>query len=221
MHALETLTLLERDSSIGSSCEICKIFKNTLFHRPSTAAASGFQSATLLKKRLWQRCLSLNFTNFHKSFLRMTASCVYLWILRSFSEHLFYRASMGRLQEKTSIYSKKLIHRYFPSILSTRKSHSKAFILLKIPENYLRRSSAVMKLRDANLQVYDKKTLSHILFHVVAFIFSEYITITSSEEALTLCEHCNLPVQSRLIWYLTFSWVQFSSCKLDSLFLGI
>ena len=41
-----------------------------------------------------------------------------------------------------------------------------------------------MKLQDASLQVY-KKTLSHILFHVF-LIFSECITITSSEEALKL-----------------------------------
>ena len=35
--------------------------------------------------------------------------------------------------------------------------------LLKIPENYLWRSSFVMKLRDANLQFYEKKALSCIL----------------------------------------------------------
>ena len=27
--------------------------------------------------------------------LRMTASCAYLWILRIFSDHLFYRAPLG------------------------------------------------------------------------------------------------------------------------------
>ena len=41
-----------------------------------------------------------------------------------------------------------------------------------------------MQLQDASLQVY-KKTLSHILFHMF-LIFSECITITSSEEALKL-----------------------------------
>ena len=46
-----------------------------------------------------------------------------------------------------------------------------------------------MKLRDANLQVHEK-TLLHILLHVIyfAFIFKEHITITSSKEALKVCE---------------------------------
>ena len=39
-----------------------------------------------------------------------------------------------------------------------------------------------MKLRDASLQVYEKKALLHVLFMYFAFIFSEYITITSFEE---------------------------------------
>ena len=36
-----------------------------------------------------------------------------------------------------------------------------------------------------------KKTLSHILFHVYCFHFviSSFITITSSEKALKMCEH--------------------------------
>ena len=46
-----------------------------------------------------------------------------------------------------------------------------------------------MKLRDTNLQVNEKKTHSDILFMYFALIFSEYITITSSEEALKMCEH--------------------------------
>ena len=69
-----------------------------------------------------------------------------------------------------------------------------------------------MKLRDANRQVYKQKTHSHILVRVFfAFIFPEYGTITSSEEALEMCEGArflsgnkakssvNLPVQLRFI----------------------
>ena len=58
---------------------------------------SDFQPATLLKKRLRQECLPVNFAEFLRtSFLlterlRMIASCVYLWIL-SFSDHFFYTA---------------------------------------------------------------------------------------------------------------------------------
>ena len=59
---------------------------------------SGYRPATLLKKKLPKRCLSENFAKFLRTtFLltedfRMTAFCVYLWILKHFSEHFFYRA---------------------------------------------------------------------------------------------------------------------------------
>ena len=46
-----------------------------------------------------------------------------------------------------------------------------------------------MKLRDASLQVYEK-TLLKSSFRYFAIIFSECITITSSEEGLKVCE-CN------------------------------
>ena len=44
-----------------------------------------------------------------------------------------------------------------------------------------------MKLQDANLQVYEKKFHISSFMHF-AFILSELITITSSEETLKLCE---------------------------------
>ena len=44
-----------------------------------------------------------------------------------------------------------------------------------------------MKLRDTNLQVYKKNFHTSSFMHF-AFIFSEYITITSFEEALKVCE---------------------------------
>ena len=69
-----------------------------------------------------------------------------------------------------------------------------------------------MKLRGVNLQVNEKKLFHTSSFLNFAFIFSEYITIASSEDALKLCEHnfsqeihtkssvpCNLPVQLWLI----------------------
>ena len=63
--------------------------------------ASSFQPATLLKKRIRNRCFAVNLAKFLRiSFLltkhlRMTASCVYLRILRRFSEHFFYRVPQG------------------------------------------------------------------------------------------------------------------------------
>ena len=47
----------------------------------------------------------------------------------------------------------------------------------------------VMKLLNANLQVYEKRRFYKSLFMCSAFIFSECITITSSEDALKVCEH--------------------------------
>ena len=46
-----------------------------------------------------------------------------------------------------------------------------------------------MKLQYANLQVNKKDSFHTSSFMYFAFILSEYITITSSEEALKVCEY--------------------------------
>ena len=46
-----------------------------------------------------------------------------------------------------------------------------------------------MKLQNTNLQVYEKKFFHTYSFMYFAFIFSECITITFSEEALKVCKH--------------------------------
>ena len=46
-----------------------------------------------------------------------------------------------------------------------------------------------MKLGDANLQVNEKRLIHASSFMYFAFIFSEYITIGSSEETLKMSEH--------------------------------
>ena len=46
-----------------------------------------------------------------------------------------------------------------------------------------------MKLGDANLQVNEKRLIHASSFMYFAFIFSEYITIGSSEETLKMNEH--------------------------------
>ena len=61
---------------------------------------SGFQPATFSKRGLWHKCLSLSFGKFLGTlFLTqhpwMTVPCVYLWILGSFSEHLFHKTPPG------------------------------------------------------------------------------------------------------------------------------
>ena len=85
---------------------------------------SGFQSATLLKKRLRQRCFPVSLGKILKTscllreHLRMTASCVYLWILRSFSDHPFYRAPLGNCLFHLQVAEFKTPHtvkKYFAS----------------------------------------------------------------------------------------------------------
>ena len=89
-------------------------------------AVSGFQPATLLKKRLRQRCFSVNFAKL------LWTSFVYLWTLRSFSERLFYRAPMGIHAQVAEFQPSNTIKNFFTSVFTgTRSSHSKAFIYLK------------------------------------------------------------------------------------------
>ena len=72
------------------SCEIWEIFKNTFFYRTSPVAAFDrlrFPACNVITK---ETPAKIFFREFYKTFLftellRMTASCVYLWILRSFS----------------------------------------------------------------------------------------------------------------------------------------
>ena len=45
-----------------------------------------------------------------------------------------------------------------------------------------------MKLWDASLQVYEENSFIHP-FMYFTFIFSGYVTITSSEESLKVCQH--------------------------------
>ena len=71
---------------------------------------SNFQPATWLKKRHRKRFFSVNFAKFlRKSFLltkhlRMTASCVYLWILRnSTSRKLLFYVLVAELQPADTV----------------------------------------------------------------------------------------------------------------------
>ena len=76
----------------------------------------------------------------------MTTSCVYLWSLRSFSEHFFYRATLGNCLfhvKVTECQPPDTVKNYFTGAFQaftrtrsshhtrTRNSHSKVFIYLK------------------------------------------------------------------------------------------
>ena len=98
---------------------VFKIFpKSTRKHLCWSLFLINFQPATLSKKTLSAHVFLRIFAKFLETpfrsntfewvllvftygfwvfteHLRMTASCVYLWILRSFSEHLFYRKTLG------------------------------------------------------------------------------------------------------------------------------
>ena len=96
LQALRTPTLLKRDSNTGFF--LC--FKNTFFHRPSLAAAAEsfrFLACNFIKKETPAKMFFCGFCKDRllTEHLRMTVSCVYLGILRSFLKHLSYRAPMG------------------------------------------------------------------------------------------------------------------------------
>ena len=102
---------------------------------------SGLQSATLLKKRFPQRSFSVNFAkhlfkHLLTEHLQMTA--VYLWILRSLSEHLFYRATLRNCLfhvQVAEFQQTDTVKNYFTGAFQAfytraRSSRSKAFISL-------------------------------------------------------------------------------------------
>ena len=104
---------------------------------------SGFQLATLLKKRFWQRWFSGNFTKFLGISLDRTPSddcflSLFVNFQKFFRTPLLYSNSEKLLisctscRISTSRYSGKLFHRCFLSILARmRSSHSKVFIYRK------------------------------------------------------------------------------------------
>ena len=73
----------------------------------------------------------------------MTASCVYLWFSRSFSEHLFDRASLGNCLFNVTaaeLQPVDAVNNYFAGTFQefykgTRSSLSKEFIYLKYLKN--------------------------------------------------------------------------------------
>ena len=79
-----------------------RFFSNTFFNRTFQwlrLTVSGFQPAALLKKGLLQRRFSARFAKFLKtSFYRTPPDDCFLCltvILRSFSDHLFFRVTLG------------------------------------------------------------------------------------------------------------------------------
>ena len=159
---------------------------------------SGFQPANLLKKRLRKICFSVNFAKFLRTpfilteHLRMTASCVYLWSLRRFSEHFLYRAPLFYVQvaefqppDTVKNYSTGAPRTFYTR---SRSSHSKAFICLKFLETVYKEVNLLWSC-EMPTRNFMKKALSHILRHVFCLHFLRMHLDTSSKEALEVWEH--------------------------------
>ena len=106
-------------------------------------ADSGFQPAALLKKGLQQRRFSVRFAKFLRtSFYRTPPDDCFLClpvILRSFSDHLFYRAPLGNCLfhvQVAEFQPPDTVKNYFTGAFQafytrSRDSQSKVFIYLK------------------------------------------------------------------------------------------
>ena len=103
---------------------------------------SGFQPAALLKKGLLQRRFSVRFAKLLRtSFCRTPPDDCFLClpvILRSFSDHIFFRAPLGNslFHEQVAEFQPPVKKKYFTSAFQalntkTRRSYSEAFIYLK------------------------------------------------------------------------------------------
>ena len=70
----------------------------------------------------------------------MTTLCVYLRILRSFSENLFYRATYFKFQPTDTVrnyFEKKVLFKDFMQERQVAIRKDKSEKILKIPGNYL------------------------------------------------------------------------------------
>ena len=68
----------------------------------------------------------------------MTAFCVYLRILRSFSENLFYRATYFKFQPTDTVRNiSQVLFKDFMQERQVAIRKDKSEKILKIPENYL------------------------------------------------------------------------------------
>ena len=149
--------------------------------------------------------------------LRMTASYVYLWILRNFSHYLFYRAPLrnclfhGKLQNFNTGYSKNVVRRFFSSILyqpaSLRKKlfRTSSFMFLS---SFSQNTSRLLLAKRLWMWA---STISGNISRKVGLLVTYLFNYDSSLSQLSLC----------WIWHLSFSRVQFLSNKLDFFILAI
>ena len=129
--------------------------------------------------------------------LRITGFCIYLWVLRRFSKHLFYKESLENCffhVQVAEFQSADAIKNFFASAFQafytrTRSSHSKVFIYVKPMKIILEEVIIRNKVARCQHEGLWKKLFRTISFLHLSFIFSGHITITSFKEALNVCKH--------------------------------
>ena len=146
-------------------CEFCKIFKN-IFSFDTRPPDDCFL------------CLSVIFETFFRTLLLKGTP----------GKQLFY-VKVSRIST-TRWYSKKLFHRCFQAFYTwSRSSHSKAFIYLKSLDAVCEEVSMLWSCEIPTCNFTKIKLFHRSSFMYFAFIFLEYIKITSFEETLKVWEH--------------------------------
>ena len=136
-------------------------------------ACNFIKKGTPAKMFICEFCKTFK-NSFRQKHLRMTASwCVYLWILRSFSDHLFHTAPLGNCLfhlQVAEFQPQHTVQKYFTSAFQAfhtrrRSSYSKAFMYLKSLKIICEEVNLQWSCRDTNPQVNERK-----FFHTSSFM---------------------------------------------------
>ena len=146
-------------------CKFCKIFKN-IFSFDRTPQDDCFLCLSVI---FWDVFQNTSFIGHPGETTILCKSC---------------RISTTRW------YSKKLFHRCFKAFYTwSRSSHSKAFIYLKSLDAVCEEVSMLWSCEIPTCNFTKIKLFHRSSFMYFAFIFLEYIKITSFEETLKVWEH--------------------------------
>ena len=116
----------------------------------------------------------------------------------------FEKFSCTSCRISTTRYGKKLFHKRFSSILyKNKKQIIEGVIYLKTLKIVCEEAIICNEVARRQPAILRKKLFHASAFMYFAFIFSEYITITPSEDFLKVCEHNFLqPKVALLVIYL-------------------
>ena len=168
--------------------------------------------------------------------LRMTASCVYLWIMRRFSEHFFYRTPRGNCYFIYKLYdfnhlqpTSDTVKNYFTGAFQafytrSRGYHSKVFIYLKslktvsvevnllwsceMPTRKLTQKNSITHPPSCISPSFSQNT-SQLLLPTRLWKFDGIISFWKCKRKIVLLV-IYLFIQANFfhveLWHLTFSW---------------